>query len=314
MSKQGAEALTSSAPAGTVGTSRRHGRVQRWSGMPLEARCCGEVEASRADRSCQTEDLVGNDIDRLLREWEFNPASNVRKVVGEGGVQMVQVRVDQGAFQGILQLYLDGRPDGKRPHGEDFALDYYRHSLEAHRRQAGGPDEGFTLNSASCKELFDESSRVYGRYVFLLQIKEYGRVVRDTERNMDLFRFVNEYAAQEDDRMNLEKWWPYVLRIHATARALLSFQGKDYDGALGTLEQAKEEIAQLPQVDAEEFAVERERSAQALDELIAELTEKRPPTETERLQNELEEAVEREDFERAAVLRDQMGLPGESHD
>lgn len=272
------------------------------------------MAASRADGFCQIEDLVGNDIDRLLREWEFDPKSNVRKVVGEGGEQLVQVRVDQGAFQGILQLYLDGRPDGKRPHGEEFALDYYRHSLEAHRRQAGGPDEGFTLDRASCKELFDESSRVYGRYVFLLQIKEYDRVVRDTERNMDLFRFVHQYAAREGDRMNLEKWWPYVLRIHATARALLAFQGKDYDGALGTLRQAKEEIAELSEVDAEEFVVERERSTQALDELIVELAEKRPPTEGERLQGELESAVEREDFERAAVLRDQIrGLAGESH-
>ena len=258
---------------------------------------------------------MGNDIDRLLREWEYDPKSNVRKVVGKDGVQMVQVRVDQGAFQGILQLYLDGRPDGKRPHGEDFALDYYRHSLEAYRRETGGRAEGFTLDPASCKELFDESSRMYGRYVFLLQIKEYDRVVRDTERNMDLFRFVNQYAAREDDRMNLEKWWPYVLRIHATARALLSFQGKDYDGAFGALRQAKEDIAELPEVDAEEFAVERERSAQALDGLIAELTEKRPPTEAERLRRELEAAVDREDFERAAVLRDQIrGLSGESHE
>ena len=255
---------------------------------------------------------MGNDIDRLLREWEYDPNSNVRKLENENGAQMIQVRVDQGAFQGILQLYLDGRPDGKRPHGEDFALDYYRHSLEAHRREQGGDDQGFALDAASCKELFDESSRVYGRYVFLLQIKEYERVVRDTERNMELFRFVNQYADAEDDRRNLEKWWPYILRINATARAMLSFQKKDYDGALGTLEKAKEDISELAEMDAEEFVTERERSSEALDELIAELSEKRPPTETDRLQGELEEAVAREDFERAAVLRDQLrGLSGE---
>ena len=53
--------------------------------------------------------------------------------------------VDQGAFQGILQLNLDGRPDGRRPHGRDFALDYYQGELEKYHREHGVSDEGFAL-------------------------------------------------------------------------------------------------------------------------------------------------------------------------
>ena len=52
------------------------------------------------------------------------------------------------------------------------------------------------INLSACEELFDEGARVYERYAFLLQLKDYRRVVQDTERNMVLFRFVNRYAEQ----------------------------------------------------------------------------------------------------------------------
>ena len=227
------------------------------------------------------------DIAQILREWDYDPESNVRKIVGENGVHKLQVRVDQGAFQGILQLNLDGRPDGKRPHDSDFVLDYYTDSLAEYRANNSGVTEGFELDRASCHELFDESARVYGRYVFLLQLKEYDRVIRDTERNMRLFEFVHTYASHEDDRQNLQKWWPYILRINATAKAMLAFQEENFDESLAVLEEAGERIGELPEVEAEEFFIERDRSQEALVELAGELASKRPLTPKEQLEKEL---------------------------
>lgn len=249
---------------------------------------------------------MSQDIDPLLREWEYDPQANVRRIWGEDGVQKLQVRVDQGAFQGIMQLNLDGRPDGKRPHGFEFLLDYYRDELEKHRQRHGGQPTGFTLDHQVCQELFDESSRVYGRYIFLLQLKDYTRVIRDTERNMGLFRFVHAHAQTEEDRNNLERWWPYILRINATARALKTFQEQDYAAALEIAAAARRQIEELPEVEAEEFFIERDRSLQALDELAEELKRSRPLSQEETLQQELQEAVAREEFERAAALRDQL--------
>lgn len=249
---------------------------------------------------------MSTDITQLLDDWDYDPESNVRKIKGADGIARVQVRVDQGAFQGILQLNLDGRPDGKRPHDTDFALDHYAKILEQHRIAHGGSDADFRLDRAACKELFDESSRIYGRYVFLLQIKEYRRVVRDTERNMRLFRFVHRYAVHDEDRNNLQKWWPYILRIDATARAMLAVDSEDFDEALSGLAVARQKIEDLEDVDAEEFFTERERSVEALDELATELKGRRPLSEKERLQQELDTAISREEFERAAELRDQL--------
>jgi tetratricopeptide (TPR) repeat protein len=246
------------------------------------------------------------DISSILKNWDYHPESNVRKIVGEDGAQKLQVRVDQGAFQGILQLNLDGRPDGSRPHDAEFVLDHYCESAKAHEARNKGKEEGFELDRPSCQELFDESARVYGRYVFLLQLKEYDRVIRDTERNMKLFEFVHTYASHEDDRQNLQKWWPYILRIHATARAMLAFEEKRFDESVEILGEAKEKIEDLTEVDAEEFEVEKERSGRALDELAEELRNRKPLSRREQMQKDLEEAVAEENFEKAAEVRDKL--------
>lgn len=241
------------------------------------------------------------DITRLLDGWAFDPGSNIRKIEGEDGIAKIQVRVDQGAFQGILQLNLDGRPDGKRPYDTDFVLDHYQ-QLSKQQDHEGA----FGLDAAACRELFDESARIYGRYVFLLQIKEYERVVTDTERNMQLFRFVHRFAEQEVDRDNLQKWWPYILRIHATAQAMLAADQDDYDQALKILADTRQQIEALSEVEAEEFFLERDRSLEALNKLAEELAANRPLSERERLEQELEAAISSEEFERAAQLRDRL--------
>lgn len=241
------------------------------------------------------------DISYILDNWVFDPEANVRKIDGEDGIEKIQVRVDQGAFQGVLQLNLDGRPDGKRPYDHDFVLEHY----EAMAGQS--VDEAdFGLDGEACEELFEESGRIYGRYVFLLQIKEYDRVLLDTERNMRLFRFVHRYAERAEDRDNLQKWWPYILRIHATARAMLASQQGDFDQALQILDETRRQIEGLTAIEAEEFFAERERSLEALDVLVTELTEQRPLSEREQLEQALAEAIEAEAFERAARLRDQL--------
>jgi hypothetical protein len=241
------------------------------------------------------------DINELLNNWAFDPEANVRRIEGDDGVEKIQVRVDQGAFQGILQLNLDGRPDGKRPYDTDYVLDHYEAQENMH------PEGGdFHLDAGSCRELFDESARIYGRYVFLLQIKEYERVVTDTERNMRLFHFVHRYAEQPEDSNNLQKWWPYILRIHATARAMLASNNDDFDQALTILAETRQQIEALGEVEEEEFFSERERSLEALDELVSELSDRRPLSKREQLEQELEEAIANEEFERAAQLRDRL--------
>jgi hypothetical protein len=195
-------------------------------------------------------------------------------------------------------MELEGRPDGVQPHGRPYALDHY---LDA---QAATSD--FKLNRDACKELFEESRCIYERYSFLLQIADFERVLRDTERNMQLFRFVHDYAEHPDDRENLQRWWPYVLRIHGTARAMIALRQENAARAIAIVCETRDRIDALTEVDAVEFRMELDRSHKALDDLEKELGTHLEPSPMERLEQELAAAVREEQYERAAELRDRL--------
>ena len=185
-----------------------------------------------------------------------------------------------------------GRPDGARSYGCEFALDYFQQTQKAVRQK--GEDPLFKLNHDACGELFDESRCIYERYAFLLQLSDFKNVVHDTDRNMRLFRFVNQYGEHDNDRMNLERWWPYVLRIHATARAMLAIKSGAYDDARSILRKVTDKIRELPELDVQEFHAERERSLEALAEIEEALEKYREPTRRDKLEAELQTAVQRE--------------------
>ncbi len=255
---------------------------------------------------------MSHDIRHILDNWDYDPSKSYRKIMGDNGREKVQIRVDNAAFQGVLQMELDGRPDGRQPYGYDFVLDYYRQSLQRFER-AHGTQQGFSLDAESCEELFDESLRIYNRYVFLLQLQDYPRVVRDTRRNMEMFRFVNTYAHREQDRNKLGRWWPYIIRINATGRALLIMEkSRDFDAALKIVSEAAERIKTLDPVDADEFENERSRSLDALEEMRQSISEQVPLTAVEKLQSRLEDAVRGERYEEAARLRDELNDHGQS--
>jgi len=249
--------------------------------------------------------VVNEDIGPILEGWPLGEGSNVRKIVGADGTEKVQIRVLLQGFHGILQFNCDGRPDGQRPHGREFALDHYE-ELARRQSKASGSLEPFTLTHEQAAELFEESSITYQRYIVLLQMNDYQRVIRDTARNMELFRFVAEHAAEPDDRKQLAKWWPYIIRIHHTARIMLRLEEEDYSAAMNIVEEGRGELEELAPQDDETFTIEMARSKKALDELEKAIDDRRPLSELELLERERDEAVRREDYERAAELRDRI--------
>jgi len=245
---------------------------------------------------------VNDDIGPILERWPYGEDANVRKIVGTDGAEKIQIRVVMEGLHGLLQFNCDGRPDGKLPHGRPFALDYYEEQLRSH---PAGPGK-FQLTREQAAELFEESSITYQRYVILLQMDDYHRVIRDTMRNMRLFRFLHAHAAHSEDRNQLEKWWPYILRIHHTAHVMLRLREKDYDGASSAVLEARRELDGLAPQEDEVFDVEMKRSRKALDELEKAVEGRRPPSELDLLEREKKEAVRQEDYQRAAKLRDRI--------
>lgn len=240
------------------------------------------------------------DLRDLLSQWPYDPDDDARLVEGDDGRQILQVRTPLG----VEQYELDGRPDGLRPHGRESALDYYWEKWQAAR--AAGQESEYQLKAQECGELFTEGTLYYFRYVRLFQLKDWRRTVRDTSRNLRVFDFVHRYAERPEDREYLEKWRPYIIRVNASAAVMLELDQQAYDKALRLANGAVEQVERLEGNEDETFHYEKERSLVALRELAAQIQKNRPLSEMEQLEHQLRRAIERQEFERAAQLRDRI--------
>jgi hypothetical protein len=243
---------------------------------------------------------ASDDLRRILQSWPYDPDDDARTTRGEDGRPILQVRTPLG----LEQYELDGRPDGARPHGMESALEYFQQQLEQARTR--GKEAGFELGSRECNELFNEGTLYYFRYVRLFQLKDWVRTVRDTARNIALFDLVHRHARREEDQQFLEKWRPYIIRVNSSAAVMLELDKHAYEPALRLANEAVEKIEALEPVDDETFQFERERSLTALRELAAQIQKNRPLSNVEQLERQLRRAVERQEFERAAQLRDRI--------
>lgn len=240
------------------------------------------------------------DLREFLDAWPFDPEKDARIVRVPGGREVLQVRLPLG----LEQYELEGRPDGLRPHGQESLLDYHLARLAQAKEQ--GQEDSFELSSAECQDLFNEGTLYYFRYLRFFQLKKWSLTVRDTTRNLRLFDFVRRYAAQETDQEYLEKWRPYILRMNAIARAMIDLSQSRHDQAQAILREALREIQALPELDNDTFRYESQRSLTDLGELLLQLEQTRPLSRLERLEKQLQEAVEAQEFERAAMLRDRL--------
>ena len=195
-------------------------------------------------------------------------------------------------------------PDGLRPHGMESALEYHQQRLT--QAKFSGGEGAFKLSPEECSELFQEGTLYYFRYVRFFQLKDWVRTARDTARNLRAFDLLHRYAEREEDQQFLEKWRPYVLRVHASAAAMLQVEKGAYDEASKTAREAIQRIESLDEQEDDTFKFERDRSLTALRELDAQIQRNRPLSELERLEHQLRRAIAKQEFERAAQLRDRI--------
>jgi len=242
--------------------------------------------------------MNNEDLSDFLKAWPYNFEDNIRVITCSDGRKVMQVRQPMG----VEQYELDGRPDGLRPHGMESALHYY----EAQLAEARANNMPFFLNHEQCDELREEGVIYYFRYLHCFAIRDWERTVRDTARNIRVFDLLREYAEDEEDRVALEQWRPYILRMNAVARAMIAVENDRHDKALGILRNVEEAIENLPNMDNQTFRFERQRSLKTIRALKAQVEANRPRSEIEALEERLREAVLEERFEQAAALRDRI--------
>lgn len=230
------------------------------------------------------------DLNNLLDGWEHEPGQiSVRKVVGRDGRDKLQMRIDMG----LIQMEMDGRPDGKRPHGKATCLEY-------HQERAAESEGVYVLTAEDCGELQQEGVQYYHRYISLFQLEDFAGVVRDTQRNLDLFDFVAEHAESTELVAAFEQYRAYVLMMRTRGEASLALESGNFALAEELVEAGKAEIEGV-------LADEHKASSPELEFLnlwLEDIREKRPVSKLEEMERELKDAIRDEAYERAAELRD----------
>ncbi len=238
------------------------------------------------------------DLNDLLRDWPHEPGQlKVRKILGSDGREKIQLRIDLG----VIQMEMSGRPDGEEPHQCESLLEYHRSRAERAKKKKGGK---FELTADEVGDLQAEGIQYYHRYIALFQLQDYLGVIRDTQRNLDMFDFVTEHASTDELAWSVEQFTPYVRMMNTRAKASLALEREEFAEAVKLIEKGMEKIrefyASVENPELEQQSPELQFLAEWLDEVRA----KRPVSKLERMQREMDEAIRDEAYEKAAKLRD----------
>jgi len=255
---------------------------------------------------------VSLDLTSIFRDWPYEPGRlNVRLIKGDDGEPKVQVRLDLG----LLQMNAEGRPDGERPHGFESLLEYHESRLDALERgdsresdERGEDPSSLELTPEECKALRDEAAQYYHRYVALLVLEDFEGVIRDTTRNLRLLDFCAAHAREEDDRTVLEQVRPYITMMRARAMASQALRDNEHQAAVLAVDDGLAALRDHYAARGEPEAFEDSNEVQMLRTMRETLVPKLPVSQTAELRERLQEALQNENYELAAILRDELRM------
>lgn len=255
---------------------------------------------------------MSKDLTPILDGWEHDPDRfAVRLIQGDDGREKIQIRLDLG----VLQMEIDGRPDGQRPEGAESWFDLFRSRQREH--DLAHPDgASFQLSTEECQQLLREGVQYYHRYLSFWHLERYELCARDTSRNLKLFAFVKEFAAKDQDRLLFDQYRPYVTMMHTKAVATPLLELHDIDAAIRVIEAGisairkfLDEYDQLDRADRCGELVHLEKWREQLSNRQPALPPP-PPDPIDQLKTDLQSAIAEERFEEAARLRDELRRRG----
>jgi hypothetical protein len=235
-----------------------------------------------------------DNIDEVLRGWPYDPnALSVRIVNGSDGRDVLQMRIDMG----ILQLELEGRPDGTRPNGFETYQDYLI-------SQAARFGDEFELDEEQCNEIDREFVQFYHRRICWLRLQNYRKAVADADHTLKLMDFCKEYSADEQWTVTHEQYRPFVMFHRTQALALAELEDQHAEAAVEAINDGLNRIKQVFVEYEAEDQYDEDELVQRLHELREALRKEYDVGRT--LHERLQDAVASEQYELAAKLRDEL--------
>jgi hypothetical protein len=241
------------------------------------------------------------DIDRILKEWPYEPGEiSARLVKASDGREVLQMRVEMG----VLQLETSGRQDGETPGGSPTYFDFLRQVA------AEEEDELFVLDGDQCAEADREFMQFYHRRVCWLALREFRRAATDAEHTLRLMDFCRQHSPSEEWTLSHEQYRPFVLFHRTQAATLARLEEEGAEAAMQEINRGLKKFRELfVEYEAEEQFEE--------DDLVARLQELRDTLRKQyevepSLSEQLAQAVAAEQYELAAKLRDELSRHNKS--
>lgn len=232
-------------------------------------------------------------IDHVLSDWPFSPEMVTTRLVHDGQRQVIQLRVDMG----LLQMETQGRPDGDRPFGHASTLDWI-HSRELTETE-------FQLDFDQCMAVDREFAQFYHRRICWIQLKRFAEAASDADHTLALMDACLRHSPNQDWTLSHEQHRPFVIFHRTQALALQRVsEGEDAEQAIVEINNGLTLIEQFYETYEIEEDFEDDELVKRLVDIREDLRDRFEVGKT--LQERLNDAIESEQFELAARLRDEI--------
>lgn len=243
------------------------------------------------------------DLDDLTLDWPGTSGEIcARMVPGRDGASFVQLRVELG----VLQMHLDGRPDGGRCHGLPTSQDYITHELRVGRALAPGDWKEldrelaqFNYRRLAFTSLAEDAMRANDRAAAATHLV---RALTDIQSCLRAIEITEHHRPRPSPDHALRP-----ILVFNRARLLSQWHVVEglYDEGVEAAEGGARELRDLLLgAGFEPEQVEQDAGVAFLDQLAGRLRKQYGLAQT--LRERFEQAIENEDFETAAQLREEL--------
>jgi hypothetical protein len=242
---------------------------------------------------------MNQDISHLLSRWDYVPGRvAARRIKGRDGTSHIQMRIDLG----LMQMHETGRPDGKRPLGHESYFEFY--NAQATKRET--ENETLHLTTEDCFKLQQELIQFHHRSICLFELTEFDNAIRDANRNLSVIRFVEAHVDSPDLAWSVQQFQPQILMMLARARGTVLLNKNDFETSQNVIAEVVGQLRAFYETHSRPDLIESSGEITSLQSWSEAIHNCRPRSELERLETDLADALRREDYEKAAQVRDAL--------
>jgi len=165
----------------------------------------------------------------------------------------------------------------------------------------------FTLTAEECAQIRDEAAQYVQRCIACMAVDEYSRALRDAARNLRAISLCAMLARDDADRQALEPYRGQLLVLKTKALAAMAMGAEETNAAIYVIDEGLESLRRWFTDRGAPKAFDDSAEVEALREMRAALAPVKPAvSQRAELQRRLQEAIAAENYELAAILRDEL--------